>query len=63
MRTLKEECLGLREWTGPFELITTLERWITTYNAQYRHSALGYKTPRQFAQDHDTSPSPLFLAA
>ncbi len=63
MRTMKEECLWLREWTCPFELITTLERWITTYNDQYLHSALGYKTPRQFEQDHDTSPSPPFLAA
>ena len=63
MRTLKQECLGLRQWTCPFELITTRERWITTYNERYGHSALGYKTPRQFEQDHHTSPSPPFLAA
>jgi putative transposase len=63
MRTLKEECLWLREWTCPLELITALERWIATYNEQYLHSALGYKTPRQFERDHDASPSPPFLAA
>jgi putative transposase len=63
MRTVKEGCLWLREWTCPFELMTTLDRWITTYNEQYLHSALGYKTPRQFEREYDTSPSPPFLAA
>lgn len=36
---------------------------IATYNEQYLHSALSYKTPRQFERDHDTSPGPPFLAA
>jgi putative transposase len=63
MRTLKEECLWLREWTCPFELTTALEAWIITYNEQYLHSALGYKTPKQFERDHYSSPSPPFLAA
>ena len=30
MRTLKEECLWLKEWTCPFTLITALAAWITT---------------------------------
>jgi transposase InsO family protein len=29
MRTLKEECLWLNEWTSPFELSRALETWIT----------------------------------
>jgi putative transposase len=46
MRTLKEECLWLKEWTCPFALMSALEAWITTYNEHYLHSALGYKSPR-----------------
>jgi putative transposase len=63
MRTLKEECLWLKEWTCPFTLITALEAWITTYNEHYLHSALGYKSPGQFERDYYNSPSPPFLAA
>jgi putative transposase len=63
MRTLKEECLWLQEWTCPLALITALDLWIATYNEHYLHSALGYKTPRQFARDHYISPSSPFLAA
>jgi putative transposase len=63
MRTRQEECLWLREWTGPFEVITALEAWIIMYNEQYLHQALGYKTPKQFEQDYYRSPSPPFLAA
>jgi putative transposase len=63
IRTLKEECLGLREWTCPFALITALDLWVATYNDQYLHSALGYKSPRQFERDYYNSPSPPFLAA
>jgi putative transposase len=63
MRTLKEECLWLQEWTCPFAVVRALEAWITTYNEQYLHSALGYKSPRQFERDYYNSPSPPFLAA
>jgi putative transposase len=48
MRTLKEECLWLQEWTCPLELFEALTRWINQYNEHYLHSALGYKPPRQF---------------
>ena len=52
MRTLKEECLWLQEWTCPFTLISALETWIDDYNEHYLHSALGYKPPRQFERDY-----------
>jgi transposase InsO family protein len=55
MRTLKEECLWLHEWTSPFTLAGALERWIDEYNGQYLHSALGYKPPRQFERDYHLS--------
>jgi putative transposase len=62
-RTLKEECCWLKEWTCPFALTAALKAWITTDNEQYLHSALGYKSPRQFDVDYSHSPSPPFLAA
>jgi transposase InsO family protein len=63
MRTLKEECRWLQEWTCPVAVITALDLWIATYHEHYLHSALGYKTPTPFERDHDSSPSPPFLAA
>ena len=48
MRTLKEECLWLTEWTCPFALVSSLEAWFNYYHERYLHSALGYKPPRQF---------------
>jgi putative transposase len=63
MRTLKEECLWLQEWTCPFALVSSLEAWFDYYNEQYLHSALGYKPPRQFERDYYASHSPPFVAA
>lgn len=63
MRTLKEECLWLQEWTCPFALMTALERWIADDHEQYLHSALAYKPPRQFEQEYHTSHTPPFVAA
>ena len=45
MRTVKEACLWLREWTCPFALGSALERWITHDNEHYLHSTLGDKPP------------------
>jgi putative transposase len=45
MRTLK------KEWSCPSKLIKELEDWIASDNEHYLHSALGYKTPRQFERD------------
>lgn len=55
MRTLKEECLWLQEWTCPLTLASVLKIWIDDYNAHYLHSALGYKSPKQFARDYHLS--------
>jgi putative transposase len=63
MRTLKEECLGLTEWTCPFELINALEVWIADYNEHDLHSALGYKPPRQFEREYHTCHSTQFAVA
>jgi putative transposase len=63
MRTLKEECLWLQEWTNPFELIGALEVWITDYNMHYLHSSLGYQSPRQFERAYHLSHETPFTAA
>jgi|SRR5215510_2735543 len=41
MRTRKEACLWLQEWTSPFGLISALDSWIETDNDHDLHSALG----------------------
>lgn len=51
MRTLKEECLWLQEWTCPFKLMRALKDWVAYYNEYYLHSALGYRLPRQCERD------------
>ena len=51
MRTLKEECLWLWEWTCPLELIRALKDWLPYDNEQYLHSSMGYQAPRQFERD------------
>jgi putative transposase len=63
MRTLKEECLWLQEWSSPFELIRALEAWITGYNEHYLHSALGYQSPSQFEHHYYLSHGTPFAAA
>lgn len=52
VRTVKEECLWLQEWTCPFTLARALATWIDDYNEHYLHSALGYKTPRQCEREY-----------
>lgn len=36
-RTLKEECLWLQEWTGPFQVTSAFTSWIEYDNAHYLH--------------------------
>jgi putative transposase len=63
MRTLKEECLWLQEWTCPLASMKILEGWIDQYHEHDLHSALGDKTPRQFERDYHRCHSPPFTAA
>jgi transposase InsO family protein len=51
-QAFKEECLWLREWDNPFELVDELKKWVESYNRNYLHSALGYKTPAQTEIDY-----------
>ena len=63
MRTLKEECLWLHEWTSPVTLARALGKWMDEYNEHYLHSALGYKPPRQFEREYHGSHGTQYPAA
>jgi putative transposase len=63
MRTIKEECLWLKEWTSPFQLSKELEHWVEiSYNKNYLHSSLGYKPPVIAESDYFKSHIPQFAA-
>jgi transposase InsO family protein len=55
IRTMKEELLWLKEWTSPNQLTRELSLWVESYNQDYLHSALGYKTPNWFEKNHYAS--------
>ena len=48
IRTLKEELLWLREWITVEEVARAVKEFAPKFNAEYLHSALGYKTPDEF---------------
>jgi putative transposase len=50
MRTLKEECVWQHTFANLEEAEPVIEKWITFYNTQRRHSRLGYCTPVQFRE-------------
>ena len=62
-RTMKEELLWLKEWTGPFELADALGKWIVYYNGKYLHSSLGYKAPEKFEEESQNSQATLLATA
>ena len=45
MRTLKEELIWLREWSGTNEVEQAFKQWAKSYNESYLHSAHGYRSP------------------
>lgn len=51
IRTIKEELCWLREWLSVEELVVEMEKFVETFNANYLHSALGYKTPNDFEKE------------
>jgi putative transposase len=63
MRTLKEECLWLQEWTCPLALLRAITDWVAHDNEHYLHSALGYQSPQQFEREYLNRHRPPFVAA
>ena len=63
MRTLKEECLWLQEWTSPLALARALDVWSTDAHEHSLHSALGYQSPSQVGRQYYLSHETPFAAA
>lgn len=47
IRTMKEECIWLQDWTSLAELQEALDRWRITYNEQRPHQSLKWHTPAE----------------
>lgn len=60
IRTMKEECIWLRDWRSVTELQEGLEEWRRVYNEQRPHQALDWKTP---AEARASDRSEVLLAA
>lgn len=63
IRTMKEELLWLREWEDEHEVAEAVEKWMTSFNEHYLHSALGYTTPNAFERNHQRGPDTHLHAA
>ena len=51
--TLKTELLYRRPWATKREARTAIHEYIAAfYNPHRRHSSLGYRSPRDFEQEH-----------
>ena len=47
MRTMKEECIWLRDWCSRAELAEALSEWTRVFNHERPHQALGWQTPAE----------------
>ncbi len=50
MRTMKEELLWIKEWKNIEEVEVGLNKWLSDFKNNYRHSKLNYKTVNEFKQ-------------
>ena len=57
IRTIKEDLVWPREWLTVEQLRVALDGWISQYNDDYPHSAIGYQTPHQFEASFEPKPS------
>lgn len=63
IRTFKEECVWVHEWTSPFELAEAVTTWFEQFNVSYLHSRLGYRTPESFEHQWISSHQTLLAPA
>lgn len=55
IRTMKEECIWLRDWTSAAELQEALSTWRRVYNEERPHQALKWQTPSERRAERLTS--------
>lgn len=51
MRAIKEDIVWPYEWDNPYVFENTFTDGVKSYNNDYPHMALDYKTPTQFTQN------------
>lgn len=59
IRTMKEECLWLRDWDSLEELEVALAVWQTNFNEKRPHQALGWMTPAEKRAELLAAPRPV----
>lgn len=47
MRTLKEDLVWPFDWLSPFDFESAFSDWVSSYNSDFPHQSLNYKTPHQ----------------
>ncbi|MCB9655213.1 MAG: transposase family protein [Deltaproteobacteria bacterium] len=52
IRTMKEECIWLRDWNSLAELQAGLDAWRIEYNEQRPHQSLKWSTPSETREAH-----------
>ncbi len=52
IRTLKEEVIWLQDWEDVNEVERAVLAWVTRYNEQRPHMALGWRTPAEYRVAH-----------
>jgi putative transposase len=60
---IRDELLNLHSFTNIFEARAIAETWRCDYNENRPHSALGYRTPKEFADSLKTNPPSQLSAA
>lgn len=63
IRTMKEECLWLRDWDSLEELEIALAAWQTSFNENRPHQALGWMTPAEKRAELLAAPRPVAKTA
>lgn len=51
IRTIKEELLWLQEWPSVSSVAEAMKDFVPEFNANYLHSALGYRPPENFERE------------
>ena len=52
IRTMKEECIWLRDWNSIAELQAALDAWRIEYNERRPHQSLKWSTPSEVRGSH-----------